>query len=142
MPSCYQSRVINAPIEKVWGTIKCFHKLEWAPNVITSCEKVGTITGDEIGAQRVLNGAFEETLVSIEKDSFSFTYSIDEGVSPVSSKEVSNYIGVVSLKEITQTNETFIEWESSWKANVRDAEKFCHVLYVQMMADLNDHLSH
>ena len=140
MPSCYQTRVINSPIEKVWDTIKNFHNLEWAPNVVTSCTKVGNKEGNEVGAKRILNDVFEETLISLDANNYTFSYSIDEAISPVSSKEVTNYIGVVTLKQITQTNETFIEWKSSWEAKNRDGEEFCHTLYVQMMADLNTHL--
>ena len=140
MPSCYQSKIINAPIDKVWKTIRCFHNLEWAPSVITSCQKVGTLKGDEVGAQRVLNEVFEETLVKIDEKDYTFSYSIDEGVSPVSSEDVSAYVGVVTLKEITKTDETLIEWKSSWESKTEDAESFCHTLYVQMMEDLNTYL--
>lgn len=137
MASCYQTRVINAPIEKVWEAIKDFHNLNWAPNVITSCEKVGDLAGNSVGAKRILNGAFEETLQSLNEKDFLFEYSIDEAVSPVSSKEVSNYLGKVKLFAITQTNETFIQWESSWESKTKEAEEFCHTIYVAMMADLN-----
>jgi len=140
MASCYQSRVLNAPIQKVWNIIKDFQNLNWAPNVITSCETVGEIKGNIIGAQRILNGAFEETLQSIDEKKFSFTYSIDEAVSPVSSKEVDNYLGKVSLISITQTDETFIQWESTWESKTKEAEEFCHTIYVAIMADLNKSL--
>ena len=140
MPKCYQSKVIEAPIEKVWETIKCFHNLNWAPNVVTSVKKVGTLKGNEIGAKRVLNEAFHETLLDVCDVGHTFSYSIDEGVSPVSSKEVSNYVGVVKLHPITLTNETLIEWKSSWEANTKEAEAFCHMLYVAMMNDLNKSL--
>ena len=138
MPSCYQTRVINSPIEKVWDTIKNFHNLEWAPNVVTSCTKVGNKEGNEVGAKRVLNDVFEETLISIDESQHTFLYSIDEAPeSPVSSEEVSHYVGVVKLLPITQTDETFIEWKSSWDSNSIEGEEFCHTLYVAMMADLN-----
>ena len=65
MPKCYQSRVIDAPIEKVWSAIKDFHDLSWATNVVTSVEKVGEVKGSEVGAKRILNEAFHETLISI-----------------------------------------------------------------------------
>jgi len=138
MPSCYQTRVINAPIEKVWDTIKDFHDLSWAPSVVKSCEKVGKVAKDKAGAKRLLNGVFEETLISIDEAQHTFLYSIDEAPeSPVSSDEVSNYVGVVSLLSITQTDETFMEWKSSWKSDSIEGEEFCHTLYVAMMADLN-----
>jgi len=140
MPKCYQTRVIDAPIEKVWTAIRDFHDLSWCPNVITSAQKVGELKGDEAGAKRVLNEAFHETLISVCDKSHSFSYSIDEGVSPVSSKEVSNYVGNVKLLPITVSNQTFIEWESSWEANSPEAEEFCHMIYVAMINDMNESL--
>ena len=142
MPSCYQTRVINTPVEKVWDIIKDFHDLSWCPSIVTSCDKIGEKHGNEVGAKRLLNGIFEETLLSIDESQHTFLYSIDEAPeSPVSSEEVSNYVGVVKLLPITQTNETFIEWKSSWDSNSIEGEEFCHTLYVAMMADLNNHLS-
>lgn len=140
MPKCYQTRVIEAPIEKVWSAIKNFHDLSWTPNVVTSVEKVGTLTGNEVGAKRVLNDAFHETLLAVCDKNHTFSYSIDEGISPVSSKEVSNYVGNVKLFPVTLNNQTFIEWESSWEANTPEAEEFCHTIYVSMMNDLNESL--
>ena len=138
MPNCYQTRVIDAPIEKVWEAIQNFHNLSWAPNVITSVKKIGELSGKEIGAKRILNDAFEETLIAIDDKKHTFSYSIDEGVSPVSSKEVSNYLGVVKLLPITLSNQTFIEWQSSWEAKTIEAEEFCHTIYVSLMNDLNE----
>lgn len=140
MPKCYQTRVIEAPIEKVWETIKCFHNLSWCPNVITSTQKVDELSGNEVGAKRILNEAFHETLLSICNTNHTFSYSIDEGISPVSSKEVSNYVGNVKLLPITVSNQTFIEWESSWDAKTSEAEEFCHMIYVAMINDMNESL--
>ncbi len=137
MPSCYQTRIIEAPVEKVWEAIKCFHDLSWAPNVVTSCEKVGPLNGDTVGAKRILNEVFEETLLSVDADKHTFSYSIDEAPSPVSSSEISNYVGEVRLLRVTQTDQTFIEWKSSWRSKSLDGEEFCHMIYVALMADLN-----
>ena len=140
MPKCYQTRVIEAPIEKVWNAIQDFHDLSWAPNVVTAVKKVGDIAGTKVGAKRVLNDAFHETLLSVDSENYTFSYSIDEGISPVSSKEVSNYVGVVRLIPVTLSDETFIEWGSTWKAKTVEAEEFCHMIYVSLMNDLNKSL--
>ena len=141
MAECYQSRVLNAPIQRVWDRIKNFHDMSWAPNVATSCEAIGELKGNQVGAKRVLNKAFEETLQFLDEENYTFKYSIDEGMSPVSSKEVQNYIGEVQLIAITQTDETFIQWKSSWEAQTKEAEAFCHMIYVSMMEDLNKTLT-
>ena len=51
MGRTYQSVVINAPAEKVWGRIRDFHDLGWAPNVVTRIDVVGGKKGNEVGAR-------------------------------------------------------------------------------------------
>ena len=76
---CYNSTIINASSEKIWATIKDFHALSWASQVVTKSEKVGDIPGTDVGAKRILNDAFHETLLSVDEADKSFTYSIDDG---------------------------------------------------------------
>ncbi len=63
MPTTNQSTVVNAPIADVWSRFDNFHDLSWAPNVITHVEKEGSIDGSSVGAKRILNNAFYETLI-------------------------------------------------------------------------------
>ena len=141
MPSTYQSNLINAPVEKVWAAIKNFHDLSWAPNVVSSCESVGDTQGTEVGAKRILNGAFHETLRAVESAAYQMTYSIDDGPSPVSPKEVSNYIGIIKLTPVTMQDSTLIEWSSSWDSNEEEAASFCHNIYVAILGDLAETMS-
>ena len=138
MPKCYQSRVIDAPINEVWDKINDFHNMSWTPNVVASCENIADVNGNTVGAKRLLNGAIAETLISIDANTKTFSYSIDEGPSPISSNDVSNYVGVVTLFEITASNETFMVWESSWESKSKDAVEFCSTIYAQVMNDLQD----
>lgn len=140
MGQTYQSIVIDAPIEKVWTTIRNFHDLSWAPNVITGVEVVGSRSGNEAGAGRVLNDAFRETLREMNEDARSFAYSIDDGPSPVSKDEVSHYIGRVSLRPVTEGGGTFVEWSSEWERNDQAASKFCHGIYVALLSDMKQSL--
>ncbi len=66
MGKCYNSVVIAAPCEKVWETICNFHDLGWAAGVITGVEVKGDLKGDEIGAKRIINDAFHETLLTLD----------------------------------------------------------------------------
>ncbi|MCK5360372.1 MAG: SRPBCC family protein [Gammaproteobacteria bacterium] len=142
MPSTYQSNLINAPVEKVWDAISNFHDLSWAPNVVNSCESVGDTPGTEVGAKRILNGAFQETLRAVDSTAHEMTYSIDDGPSPVSAKEVSNYIGVIKLTPVTMQDSTLIEWSSNWDSNEEDAAaSFCHNIYVAILGDLAETMS-
>ena len=136
MKKTYQSIRINAPVEKVWDTIKDFHDLSWAPNVITKCEVVGDISGSEIGAKRILNEAFHETLIELDNATHTIRYSIDNGPSPVSPGDVKNYVGQVHLLPITKDNTTFAQWSSSWESDSEDAVEFCHTIYVALLDDM------
>lgn len=136
MPTTHQSKNIDAPISVVWSKLNNFHDLSWAPNVITDVEKVGDIDGRKAGAKRVLNNAFHETLVEIDNDKYMLKYSIDDGPSPVSMEEVSNYYGVVKLSPSPDGNGTYVEWSSSWESSVEDAVEFCHGIYVALLNEL------
>mgnify|MGYP002265665198 CR=1 FL=1 len=72
MGTCYNKIEIQAPIAKVWETIKDFHDASWAPGVVTSMDKVGDKKGTEIGAQRVINKAFHETLIEFNPQAYKF----------------------------------------------------------------------
>lgn len=140
MGQTYQSIVINAPAEKVWNAIRDFHDLSWAPNVITQVEAVGDRKGDEVGAGRVLNDAFRETLREINDEARSFAYSIDDGPSPVAKADVSDYIGRVSVRPVTEGGGTFVEWSSAWERNDAAASEFCHSIYVALLTDMKKSL--
>lgn len=137
MGKCYNSMVINAPIEKVWAAIRNFHDLSWASAVITKVDAVGDKNGTEVGAKRILNDAFHETLVSLDDEAFIFSYSIDDGPEPVSKALVANYIGIVKLSPVTDLNNTFIEWGSSYES-AKDSEigNFCNPLYHALLTSL------
>ncbi|MCU7892380.1 MAG: SRPBCC family protein [Candidatus Thiodiazotropha sp. (ex Ustalcina ferruginea)] len=68
MPSTDQSIVVNAPIAEVWKRFSNFHDLSWAKKVINKNLKVGYRDGDCVGAKRILNDVFHETLVEYLPD--------------------------------------------------------------------------
>jgi hypothetical protein len=136
MGKTYQTTVINAPVDQVWSKIKNFHDLSWASGIIDKCEALGDKSGDQIGARRILNGAFYETLVEFSELDKSFKYSIDDGPPPVSKSDVKDYIGAVRLIPVTDSNTCFIEWSSSWESPTEDACDFCHNIYVALLDEL------
>ena len=142
MGSCYNSTVVNVPVEKVWDTIKDFHDLSWAAGVITKLDVVGDKGGSEIGARRFLNDAFTETLVAVNEDEFTFSYSIDDGPEPLSKDSVSNYLGTVCLYPVTDSDGTFIEWTSSFESGDDQAViEFCNPIYAALLGALKSSLS-
>lgn len=93
-----------------------------------------------MGAGRVLNDAFRETLRELKDDDRSFAYSIDDGPSPVSKADVSNYVGRVSVRPVTEGGGTFVEWSSAWARNDEAASEFCHGIYVALLAEMKKSL--
>ena len=136
MPATYQSIVVNAPVESVWDTVKDFHDFSWAAGVIDSCEAVGQHSGQEVGAKRILNGAFRETLVEHDASAHTVRYSIDDGPTPVSASDVSNYIGTLQLRESNLDGKTFVEWGSRWDSDSEEAVEFCHQIYAALLQTL------
>ena len=136
MGSTHQAIDLDASPDKVWQTLRDFHDLSWAPNVISNLEKVGDKAGDEVGAGRVLNDMFHETLITLDDDAKTFTYSIDDGPSPVSKDDVKNYVGSVSVQAAEQGDGTHVEWSSAWQDNDDAAAEFCHGIYVAFLQDL------
>jgi hypothetical protein len=111
---CYNPFTVDAPCEQVWAAISDFHDLSWAPQVITDVTAVGERRADQLGAQRILDGVFYETLVTHDPLNKTLTYRIEDGPSPVAKHVVRNYIGMVRVLPITASNQSFVEWESTY----------------------------
>ena len=137
MGKLYNSTVVATDINNVWETIKNFHNLSWAKPVIKKTEKVGGLAGNQVGAKRIINYTFHETLLSLDEDKYEFTYSIDDGPGPVARDSVSNYIGKVVLYPVTDTNETFVEWTSSFESpSDNEVSEFCNPIYTSLLRAL------
>jgi hypothetical protein len=136
MGSTYQSIVIDAAPEQVWEAIRDFHDTSWTPNVISSLETVGDKDGNEIGARRVLNGVFHETLRELDDAGHAFAYSIDEAPSPISSAEISDFLARVTVKPTPDGAGTMVEWSSNWQNNDDAGYEFCHPIYVALLNDM------
>ena len=131
---------IQAQVSKVWETIRDFHDMSWAPGVITEVKKVGEKNGSEIGAQRILNDTFHETLIKLDSDRHTFSYTIDDGPDPVSSTSVQNYVGTVKL---TPTGDkSLVEWSTSFDSTRdNEVEDFCNPIYRALLSALKETLS-
>lgn len=137
MGKCYNSTVVNAPIETLWGLLKDFHNLSWGDLVISKVDVIGDIEGTKVGAKRVLNDAFHETLLSVDDENFSFTYSIDDGPAPLNKENIKYYVGEVTLYSVTDSNETFVEWVSTFESNLdNEVTEFCNPIYAGLLKSL------
>lgn len=139
---CYNSIVINKTVDEVWTAFRDFHDFSWSKNVITKVDKIGDKTGQEIGAKRILNDAFHETLLSYNDGTKNLTYSIDDGPGPVSKDNVEGYIGEISVVPITENNTSFVEWISNWNSSKDGGvADFCNPIYHALLQDLKSHFS-
>ncbi|GJL61446.1 MAG: hypothetical protein NPIRA04_01000 [Nitrospirales bacterium] len=142
MGKCYNSVVVAAPCEAVWKVLRGFHDLSWAAGVVTQVEKVGELDGEQVGAKRILNGAFHETLVSIDDRERTFMYRIDDGPGPVSKDAVNNYIGAARVLPITENNTAFVEWQSTYDSpNDTAVGELCNPIYQALLGALKKHFS-
>ena len=140
MGKCYNKIDIAAPITIVWQKMANFHDMSWAEGVIISLVKIGQVSGTEIGAKRVLNDAIYETLISLDVNNYTFSYSIDDGPGPIAKSAVDNYLGVVKLSE--STTGTLVEWSSSFNSdNESEVIEFCDPIYTALLGALKNSLN-
>jgi len=140
MGQCYNNIEIPKPRALVWRTISHFHDLSWAPNVVTTVSKVGEVDESFIGAKRILNEVFHETLVKFEPLNFTFSYSIDDGPGPTAKDMINNYIGVVKLTDLGEV--CLVEWSSNFESDNENAvADFCNPIYQALLSDLKNTLS-
>ena len=139
---CYNSIVIDTPADEVWNVLKSFHDLSWSKNVVSNVEVIGDKGANEVGAKRILNEAFHETLRSVDDSTRKFTYSIDDGPAVVSKDNVEGYVGEVTVFSVSNNNTSFVLWTSDWasekEAGVAD---FCNPIYYALLQDLKEHFT-
>ena len=142
MGQCYNSIVINAPVEKVWDTLKNFHDLSWAPDVFSKVDKRGNKGATEVGAQRTLDDAIFETLTEFDEENRSYRYRIDDGPGPLASGLVESYVGLVDVFPVTTTGQTFVLWRSQYTTkDDNSVSEFCDPVYKALLAALAKHFS-
>ena len=87
---CYNATVLNSSADSVWSALRDFHDLSWSPNVVTDVKIVGEAGATDVGARRVLNDAFHETLHVLDDEKKYIKYSIDDGPGPTASSNVTD----------------------------------------------------
>lgn len=122
MANVFISSIIPAPIDKVWAKIRDFNGLPtWHPRMVRS-EIEGGLPADQIGCVRkfeLVSGAtLRERLVEFSDMERSFTYSILETPQPIS-----NHIATLTLRPITDGDQTYAEWTATFDAPEDEAEK-------------------
>ena len=140
MGNCFNKVEIARPPISVWQTIHDFHDMSWAPDVIMSLEKIGDKNGTEIGAKRITNGVFHETLQAYDPYELTFSYSIDDGPGAISRSLVKNYTGTVNVS--ATEGGTVVEWSSTFESEDDDeVGGYRDPLYAALLAALHETLT-
>ncbi len=139
---CYNSIVIEAPAEKVWDVLRNFHELSWARNVITKVEIVGDKPFFEVGAKRIVNDNFYETLLSFDNHAKKFSYSVDDGPGVASKDNLIGYVGELTVLPVTENNSSFVLWTTTWELEKKEGvAEFLNPLYEALLLDLKTYIS-
>ncbi|MGZ2371415.1 SRPBCC family protein [Ancylomarina sp. YFZ004] len=134
---CYNSIVIEAPAEKVWDVLRNFHELSWARNIITKVEIVGNKPFFEVGAKRIVNDSFYESLLSFDNHAKKFSYSIDDGPGVASKDNLIGYVGELTVFPVTENNSSFVLWTTTWELEKKEGvAEFLNPLYKALLQDL------
>lgn len=134
MGTTYHSAVIETPVDRVWHAIRDFHDVSWAPGVLTKCVVVGDKKGDQIGARRLLNDQFHETLLALDDVDRAMRYQIDDGPSPVSRREIHDFVARLRCLPVTATGHTFLELSASWEGSGEPVSRFAGPIYEAILA--------
>ncbi|MCP5068960.1 MAG: SRPBCC family protein [bacterium] len=140
--SCYNSKIINAPADKVWAAISNFHNMDWAKGVIEALDVIGGKQGDQLGARRKLNGAFTETLVSVDNEARTFSYTIDDGPGPLEGDNCTGYLGRVEVHPLTDGDRTFVKWSSRWDTENGGVKELCDPIYQALLGAMAANITH
>jgi len=114
MARVYVSAILPAPVASVWGRVRDFNALpRWTPFVAESRIEEN-LPSDKVGCIRNFTlkdgGRIREKLLALSDYDMSCTYAILE--SPMA---VENYIATLSLIPITETNQTFAQWQADFE---------------------------
>jgi hypothetical protein len=142
MGSSYNSVVIDAPVDRVWFVVRDFHHMEWAGPFVMRLEKVGKLGGTEVGAQRVINGLLHETLLSLDDNKRELSYRINDGPGPISREFVSKYVARVRVLPVTVTNQTYVEYTSTFEAKDEAAvDDLVNPIFTEVLGYLAKHFA-
>jgi len=116
MPRVFVSSVVNAPVEKVWATIRRFDAVaDWLPFVKSSpIENGGDPT--RVGCIRVLTQTdgevFREVAVALSDGQRSYSYTFISSPVPVR-----NHCTMLRLLPLTDGNRCYIERSSRFESD-------------------------
>ncbi len=138
----FRSMVIDAPIDRVWATIRNFDGVaRWNPGVVGARMETGhaTATGSIRHLDIADGSVFRETLLAHSDLEHFYTYDILDSPLPVA-----NYISTHRFVAITHSQQTLGIWESHFDCAPEDEAEMQRVvgdaIYIDAMTGLNAYL--
>jgi uncharacterized protein YndB with AHSA1/START domain len=133
MARAYASAVIPAPIEAVWAVVRDFDGLpRWAPAIARS-EIEGGEPADRIGCIRGIfthDGAhIRERLLFLDDQNHALSYNFETPAFPVR-----NYVATMRLHPVTETGQTFAEWEARFDEGPGDEGRYEAIISREVFA--------
>lgn len=141
------SRVISAPIDKVWAQVRQFNDQSWAP---VASVLLASGAPQEVGAKRHIlfapdgSAMMQERLLGLDDVNHVLLYAVEPEAFPDKWPfpfQMKGFVGRWSLYAITTTGETFFDWTTS--ARVSDVAAFEQVVggfMTTALATLNERL--
>jgi uncharacterized protein YndB with AHSA1/START domain len=114
----WTSRVMSAPLEKVWGVMRDFAGMGAWHDEISKMHMLGKARPDMVGGVRDFyfgNGHLNEELLSLCDRTHRFSYRITKCDIPWI-----NYVSGPQLWPVTENNTTFGVWTGDWDASPGD----------------------
>ena len=114
----WTSRVIRAPVDKVWGVMRDFAGMGAWHEDITRMHMLGGVRSDKVSGIRDFyfgEGHLNEELLHLCDRSRSFSYRITKCEIPWI-----NYVSGARLWPVTANNTTFGVWTGDWDASPQD----------------------
>lgn len=127
MSRAYASIVLNAPIQRVWAIVRDFNGLpRWAPAVVSSVIEDGR-AADAVGCVRSFHtrdgGHVRERLLMLDDARYRLSYNFEKPAFPVS-----NYVATLRLFPVTQTGQTFADWEATFDEAPGDTGRYERII--------------
>jgi len=119
MASIYVSQVIDAQATAVWASIRDFNALpDWHPLIVDSRIEAG-LASDQVGCIRAFQltdgGRIREQLLALSDFDYTFSYAILNSPMPLE-----NYVAIVKVTPVTETNGSFVEWQAEFDCATND----------------------
>ena len=127
MARAYASIILKAPVETVWSMVRDFNALpNWAVGVARSKiedkldpDVVGCVRSFKLGDGTLVR----ERLLMLDDARYTYSYNFETPAFPVK-----NYLATLRLYPVTQTNQTFAEWEATFDEAPGDEGKYVEIV--------------